>query len=123
MSKMSGAARGGLALLMSLMLTILPADAAGFFRPLQYTPPPGMTISTMRPTNRLMLRMRNTVSPHFLEQIVAFRTAERAGTVIVDTGHHFLYFVLGDGRALRYGIGTARTGFEWSGTHRITRKA
>src|SRR5207248_2679122 len=110
--------------LMSLTMTGLPANAAGLFqRPLFYAPPPGMTISNMAPTNRLMLRMRNNVNPQFLEQIVAFQTREPAGTLIIDTGHHFLYFVLGDGRALRYGIGTARTGFEWSGTHRITRKA
>ena len=45
-----------------------------------------------------------------------------AGTIVVNTGEHFLYFVLGGGKALRYGIGTAKTGFEWSGTHRITNK-
>ena len=45
-----------------------------------------------------------------------------AETIVVNTGEHFLYFVLGGGKALRYGIGTAKTGFEWSGTHRITNK-
>lgn len=58
----------------------------------------------------------------FKRQIVPYDTAEAAGTLIVDTGDHFLYLVLGGGKALRYGIGTARTGFEWSGTHRITSK-
>jgi lipoprotein-anchoring transpeptidase ErfK/SrfK len=41
---------------------------------------------------------------------------------VVDTSHHFLYLVLPRGKALRYGIGVARDGFEWSGTHHITNK-
>jgi lipoprotein-anchoring transpeptidase ErfK/SrfK len=44
-------------------------------------------------------------------------------TIIVDTSERRLYFVLGDGRAIRYGVGVGRQGFQWSGTHRITRKA
>jgi lipoprotein-anchoring transpeptidase ErfK/SrfK len=54
--------------------------------------------------------------------VVPYDTAERAGTIIVNTGEKFLYLVLGGGKAMRYGIGTAKTGFEWSGTHRITNK-
>jgi lipoprotein-anchoring transpeptidase ErfK/SrfK len=59
----------------------------------------------------------------YQRQQVRFETAEAPGTILVDTSDHFLYLVLGDGRALRYGIGVARDGFEWSGTHRVTRKA
>jgi lipoprotein-anchoring transpeptidase ErfK/SrfK len=44
-------------------------------------------------------------------------------TIIVDTSERRLYYVLGDGRAIRYGVGVGRQGFQWSGTHRITRKA
>jgi lipoprotein-anchoring transpeptidase ErfK/SrfK len=58
----------------------------------------------------------------YIRQVVAYPTHERVGTIIVDTGHKFLYLVLGDGTALRYGIGTARTGFEWSGVHTVTSK-
>jgi lipoprotein-anchoring transpeptidase ErfK/SrfK len=56
-------------------------------------------------------------------QIVEYPTAEGPGTVIVDTPHTFLYFVLGGGRAIRYGIGVGRDGFTWSGTKTIERKA
>jgi lipoprotein-anchoring transpeptidase ErfK/SrfK len=63
------------------------------------------------------------VKPEFRRQEVTFNSGEKAGTIIVDTGNHFLYLVLGDGRALRYGIGVARDGFEFSGTHRVSRKA
>jgi lipoprotein-anchoring transpeptidase ErfK/SrfK len=59
----------------------------------------------------------------FKRQIVEYRTAEAAGTVIIDTPHTYLYYVLGNGRAIRYGIGVGREGFTWSGTQTITRKA
>lgn len=54
---------------------------------------------------------------------VAFETNQRPGSIIVDTSERRAYFVLGNGRAIRYGIGVGRTGFSWTGTHRITRKA
>jgi len=56
-------------------------------------------------------------------QIVDYRSAEAPGTVIVDTPHTYLYYVLGNGKALRYGIGVGREGFTWSGVKQITRKA
>ncbi len=45
------------------------------------------------------------------------------GTIIVNTAERRLYLVLGDGKAIRYGIGVGRPGFTWSGTHTVTRKA
>jgi lipoprotein-anchoring transpeptidase ErfK/SrfK len=59
----------------------------------------------------------------FKRQIVDYRTTESAGTVIIDTPHTFLYYVLGNGKAIRYGIGVGREGFTWSGTQTVTRKA
>jgi lipoprotein-anchoring transpeptidase ErfK/SrfK len=56
-------------------------------------------------------------------QVVAYSSAEPAGTIIIDTAHTFLYLTLGDGRALRYGIGVGRQGFTWSGVETISRKA
>jgi lipoprotein-anchoring transpeptidase ErfK/SrfK len=58
----------------------------------------------------------------YRRQIVEIASNEPAGTIIVMTHKKFLYYVLGDGTAIRYGIGTARDGFEWSGTHRVTAK-
>jgi lipoprotein-anchoring transpeptidase ErfK/SrfK len=57
------------------------------------------------------------------KQIVDYRGKEAAGTIIVDTPHTYLYLVLGNGKALRYGIGVGREGFTWSGSHPIVRKA
>jgi lipoprotein-anchoring transpeptidase ErfK/SrfK len=55
--------------------------------------------------------------------IVAFDTREAPGTVIIDTGNTALYYVLGQGRAIRYGVGVGREGFTWSGVQTISRKA
>src|SRR6202790_1553149 len=44
------------------------------------------------------------------------------GTIFINTSERRLYLVLGNGQALRYGIGVGRDGFRWSGTHRISAK-
>jgi lipoprotein-anchoring transpeptidase ErfK/SrfK len=56
-------------------------------------------------------------------QIVSYATREAPGTVVIDTPHTYLYYVLGGGQAIRYGIGVGRDGFTWSGTQSITKKA
>src|SRR5687768_1599166 len=63
------------------------------------------------------------VKPQYHPQIVDFPTKEPAGAIIIDTRRHFLYLVLGSGRAKRYGVGVGRRGFQWSGTATIGRKA
>ncbi|XUM24210.1 L,D-transpeptidase [Bradyrhizobium oligotrophicum S58] len=55
--------------------------------------------------------------------IVNLDTREAPGTIIIDTGNTYLYYVLGGGRALRYGVGVGREGFTWSGVQTVTRKA
>lgn len=56
-------------------------------------------------------------------QEVQYSTRYGAGTIIVNTKERRLYLVLGDGRAIRYGVGVGRPGFEWGGSKTITRKA
>jgi lipoprotein-anchoring transpeptidase ErfK/SrfK len=64
-----------------------------------------------------------TATPdRFRRQIVAYDSREAPGTIIIDTPHTYLYYVLGGGRAIRYGIGVGRDGFTWSGTQSIARK-
>ncbi len=55
--------------------------------------------------------------------LVSLNTTEAPGTVIIDTGNTALYYVLGQGRAIRYGVGVGRDGFTWSGVQTISRKA
>jgi lipoprotein-anchoring transpeptidase ErfK/SrfK len=56
-------------------------------------------------------------------QVVNYPTREAAGTVIIDTPNTYLYYVLGGGQAIRYGIGVGRDGFTWSGVQSVTKKA
>jgi lipoprotein-anchoring transpeptidase ErfK/SrfK len=70
---------------------------------------PGMEESTEAPA-----RFRRTV--------VEYRTSEGPGTIIIDTPNTYLYLVLGNGRAIRYGIGVGREGFTWQGLVNITQK-
>jgi lipoprotein-anchoring transpeptidase ErfK/SrfK len=55
-------------------------------------------------------------------QIVSYSTREAPGTIIIDTPNTYLYYVLGGGQAIRYGIGVGREGFTWAGTQTITQK-
>jgi lipoprotein-anchoring transpeptidase ErfK/SrfK len=54
---------------------------------------------------------------------VFYRTEYPPGTIIVNTADRFLYLIMGNNVALRYGIGVGRVGFQWGGVHKITRKA
>ena len=63
------------------------------------------------------------LAPIYQRQLVFFRSAEPPGTIVISTSERFLYLVQGNNRALRYGIGVGRDGFQWSGLLRISRKA
>jgi lipoprotein-anchoring transpeptidase ErfK/SrfK len=63
------------------------------------------------------------LAPNLRRQEVTFPTKEPAGTLIVDTPNTYLYYVLGGGRAIRYGVRVGRDGFTWTGVQKISRKA
>jgi lipoprotein-anchoring transpeptidase ErfK/SrfK len=56
-------------------------------------------------------------------KIVDFATSAEQGSIIINTKQNKLYFVLGDGRAVMYRVATAKKGFEWKGTHKVSAKA
>lgn len=60
--------------------------------------------------------------PRFEKQEVAYPGQHAAGTIVIDTPNKYLYLVQGNGRALRYGIGVGRPGFEWAGTKSVSMK-
>ena len=64
-----------------------------------------------------------TLSSDLQRQVVNYPTPLAGGTVVIDTAQTYLYYVLGDGKAIRYGIGVGRDGFTWSGSQSVTRKA
>jgi lipoprotein-anchoring transpeptidase ErfK/SrfK len=59
----------------------------------------------------------------FRRQEVDYSGPEAPGTIIIDTPHKFLFLVQPGGRAIRYGVGVGRPGFEWAGVKTITRMA
>ena len=124
MSRWTRAAAGALSVVLTLSLLVQPATARNrnFIEQL-FNPPPGMELTDHKPRNALQLRSGKVrLDPRFMRQVVPYRTSEKPGTIVVNTGEKFLYLVLGKGKALRYGIGTARDGFEWNGTHKVTAK-
>ncbi len=62
------------------------------------------------------------IGPSFLRAQVPYPTREPAGTLIIDPKRHYLYFVMGDGTAMRYGVGVGRQGFAWNGVATINSK-
>jgi len=67
--------------------------------------------------------VRRAMNPIYLPQEVAYAGPEKPGTIIIDTTQNFLFLVEEGGRARRYGVGTGKPGFEWAGSHAVTRKA
>jgi lipoprotein-anchoring transpeptidase ErfK/SrfK len=90
-----------------------------------FDPPPGRTIAfapRFGAWNRPDLSGRS-IDPAFLPRTVAYVGKWKPGTIVIDTGRRYLYLVLDDKTAKRYGVGVGRQGFEWTGTQAITRKA
>ena len=76
------------------------------------------------PSDRIMTEDRDgVVSERLRRTVVSLDTHEAPGTIIIDTGNTSLYYVLGQGRAIRYGVGVGREGFTWSGVQTISHKA
>jgi lipoprotein-anchoring transpeptidase ErfK/SrfK len=124
MSRWTRAFTGAVGVLISLSLLVSPVSARqrNFLEQL-FNPPSGVQLTHGKPTNALQLRTGKVrLDPRFMRQVVPYRSSEKPGTIVVNTGEKYLYLVLGKGRAMRYGIGTARNGFEWSGSHRLTAK-
>ena len=58
----------------------------------------------------------------FRKQSVYYRTEQPPGTIIVNTADRYLYLIMGNGVAMRYGVGVGRDGFQWGGIQKITVK-
>ena len=75
------------------------------------------------PADEVIGSDENATPERLRRAVVAFSTSEAPGTIIIDTGNTTLYYVLGQGRAIRYGIGVGREGFTWAGVQTVSRKA
>jgi lipoprotein-anchoring transpeptidase ErfK/SrfK len=104
------------ALLLAPAVFPAPAGAQSLgFAPVQQNFPSDYVTSDEGAEAPLPARLRRAT--------VAFDTREAAGTIVIDTGGTALYYVLGQGRAIRYGVGVGREGFTWSGVQTISRKS
>jgi lipoprotein-anchoring transpeptidase ErfK/SrfK len=83
----------------------------------------GTGYRALPPEVRPEIGPKKELPPQFRRTLIDYYTKEPAGTIIVDTPNTYLYLVLGNGKALRYGIGVGREGFTWSGAERISRVA
>ncbi|MFG3595505.1 L,D-transpeptidase [Bradyrhizobium sp. RDI18] len=119
LSRFAAAAFGALAIgatAFSTPATAAPLPLFPFFLPqIEAAPPPVAAAPQEEERFELPARLRR--------QVVNYYTREAPGTIIIDTPNTYLYLVLGNGQAMRYGIGIGRDGFTWSGTQTITRKA
>jgi lipoprotein-anchoring transpeptidase ErfK/SrfK len=87
------------------------------------TPVDPRNMAALPPEVRPETGPKKALPPQFRRTLIDYYTKEPAGTLIVDTQNTYLYLVLGQGKALRYGIGVGREGFTWSGSERVTKMA
>jgi len=73
--------------------------------------------------NGRMLNTATTKRGRIKREDIVYDGPYGPNTIVVNTTERRLYYVYEKGKALKYGIGVGREGFEWSGTHQITRKA
>ena len=110
---------GALVLIGAVLLAPLVVSGAANAQALGYasTQPNGY------PADEVIASDEGATPERLRRAVVAFGTTEAPGTIIIDTGNTTLYYVLGQGRAIRYGVGVGREGFTWSGVQTISRKA
>ena len=84
--------------------------------------PPTPVLSEDAAKDRTIGDENAELAPRLQRQVVTFAGREAPGTIIIDTPHTYLSYVLGNGKAIRYGIGVGRKGFTWSGVKNIVRK-
>jgi lipoprotein-anchoring transpeptidase ErfK/SrfK len=107
-----------------LLLQLMAPHRLGVARPAPQ--PAAYSRTTVAPRARQPAydpRYGRPIDPAFLPREVAYPTDQAKGTIIIDTEARYLYLVLGNGMAKRYGVGVGRPGFEWAGVHHVTRKA
>ena len=110
---------GALVLISAVLLTPLAIPGAANAQMLGYA----ATQPNAYPADEVIASDEGATPERLRRTVVAFGTAEAPGTIIIDTGNTTLYYVLGQGRAIRYGVGVGREGFTWSGVQTISRKA
>ena len=82
---------------------------------------PPSAAASLPPEDQPEVGAPKELPPNLKKQLVDYPTREPAGTIIIDTSNTYLFLVLGNGKAVRYGIGVGREGFTWAGTERVSK--
>jgi len=103
---------------------VLLSACSGTLGPLAYAPGEGSGLLIPQTDEPYRVKPVNLseIPQQYRRQIVRDPTGEEPGTLVVDPGQRYLYLVMEDGHARRYGIGVGREGFGWSGTARVGTK-
>ena len=114
--RFSALAAAGLAAAL-MVVSVAPSDAGLFSKkppPVTYTDDEFNDLPPLKGENQLARNLRRTP--------VFYRSNYPAGTIIVDNSERYLYLLVGQGRALRYGVAVGREGFEWEGSMKVRKK-
>jgi lipoprotein-anchoring transpeptidase ErfK/SrfK len=107
------------------LMQLRPDNRATIAAPVRRQPaaPVALLFPGMKPKAPAAATNAKRFDPAFLPIVVSYSGPERPGTIVIDTEARYLYLVETGGTARRYGVGVGKPGFEWAGTHTITRKA
>jgi lipoprotein-anchoring transpeptidase ErfK/SrfK len=94
----------------------LAAEATAQADPLRMGSPASMYAAVVDGGHQLPAIPVDKLDRRFVRQVVIDPTFEKPGTIVIDTSTHFLYLVLPDRKALRYGVSLGKAGFEWTGS-------
>ena len=103
----------------AFVVTLLPADPVSAREPRWWDHVQKKWRTGPKPVRRRVFSNKSPIR----KRRVSIDKKYAPGTIIIDTSERRLYYVMSRGRAMKYGVGVGRDGFQWSGTHRITRKA
>ena len=104
----------------SLLLAALPAQAAYDIIDLETQVP--RSANTRRVTEPAVAPVSNPEHKAIAREVVDYTSNHPPGTIVVSTAERRLYYVMEGGKAVRYGVGVGRPGFEWGGNMTVTNK-
>jgi lipoprotein-anchoring transpeptidase ErfK/SrfK len=107
----------GIAALTIVLGLATAADAGLFSRklpPVTFTDADFDGLAPLKGENQLAVNLRRTP--------VFYRSPYPAGTIVIDTSDRYLYLLIGNGRAIRYGVAVGREGYTWEGSMKVTKK-
>ena len=82
----------------------------------------GVVITPVAVSSSADVDVSSTFSAVKRGKIISFASKKKAGSIIINTKTNELFYVLGNGNAVKYRVATAKKGFEWAGVHKVSSK-